>query len=285
MTAVLNQSDGAVGIGRSTIPLRHRLPGVVHAVVVVAISVFLLIPLVIVVLASFSESAYLTFPPRGFSLRWYEAFFANSSFMQALGLSVRIAILATMLSVVLGLLTALAVERMTRRWAQVTTALAAAPLLIPQVTLGIALLIVFSRLRLAGTFEGLVIAHTLVALPFTVLLIGAALRSADRSVEEAARNLGASPARTVVTITIPQISSSIAGAAFFAFIMSFDEVTVSLFLSGPRTETLPIKIFGYVEYQTDPTIAAISTLLILVAAVGAVLMARFSNLTNYLERR
>ncbi len=266
-------------------PLRQRLPEIVHAVVVVAICVFLLIPLVIVVMASFSETAYITFPPQGLSLKWYEEFFANAGFMQALWLSVRIAVMATIFSVVLGLATALAAERMTRRWAGATTGLAAAPLIIPQVTLGIALLIVFSQLRLAGTVEGLVIAHTLVALPFTVLLIGAALRSADRSVEEAARNLGASPVHTVLTVTIPQIGSSIAGAAFFAFITSFDEVTVSLFLAGPRTQTLPIKIFGYVEYQTDPTIAAISTLLILVAAVAALLMARFSNLTNYLERR
>lgn len=270
---------------RSRRGFRHRLPEMVHAIVVVAICVFLLVPLVIVVMASFSESAYITFPPQGFSLRWYEAFFANSGFMKALWLSIRIAVLATILSVGLGLATALAVERMSRRWSGMTTGLAATPLIIPHVTLGIALLIVLSQLRLAGTVEGLVIAHTLVALPFTVLLIGAALRSADRSVEEAARNLGASSVHTVFTVTIPQIGSSIAGAAFFAFITSFDEVTVSLFLSGPRTETLPIKIFGYVEYQTDPTIAAISTLLILVAAVAAVLMARFSNLTNYLERR
>ncbi len=264
---------------------RFFVPEFLHSVVVLLIVVFLLVPLAIVVMTSFSDTAYITFPPQGFTWHWYEEFFANASFMKALMLSLRIAFFATVASVVLGLATALAVERMSRVLGGVSTMLATAPLVIPQVTLGIALLIVFTQLRLAGTVFGLVVAHTLVALPFTVMLIGAALKSADRTVEEAARNLGASTWRTVLTVTVPQIRSSIAGAAFFAFIMSFDEITVSLFLAGPRTETLPIKIFGYVEYQTDPLISAVSTLLIVVAAIAAILMARFSNLTNYLERR
>ncbi len=265
---------------------RHRLPRLGLFALNVVICLFLLAPILIVILASFSEAAYLEFPPQALSLKWYDAFFSDDEFLSALWLSVRLAVVVTATSLTIGVAAALGLDRLRRRAVAATgRSLTVAPLLVPAVTYGIAALVFFSEIKLAGTFAGLVAAHTVLALPFVVVIVGAALQSADRSVEEAARNLGASEPLTLLTVTLPLVRSSIAGAAFFAFVTSFDEVTVTLFLSGPRLETLPMKILLSVEYETEPTVAAISTILIAFTAAVAALMSRSGSMTSFLQRR
>lgn len=236
-----------------------------------AICLFLLAPIVVVIVASFSDRPYLVFPPRGFSLRWYGQFFASHEFLDALTLSIQLGLLTTLISSVVGLLAALALVSLRFRGAELLRAVFASPLMVPGIVVGIAMLIYFNRIRLGNTFASLLLAHVALTLPYVIRIVSAGLQSFDQALEEAARGLGASRARALLDVTLPLIKGSLMAAAVFAFIISFDEVVVTLFLAGPRMTTLPVAIYTYIEYTSDPSIAAISTILV-VLTVGAVLL-------------
>ncbi|HLN12606.1 MAG TPA: ABC transporter permease [bacterium] len=247
--------------------------------------VFLLAPIVIMMIESFNSGGYLLFPPQGVSLRWYRAFFDNADFVESLRISLALAFVATLVATTIGVMAALALAAGRSRAAVIVKSGLVAPVTVPGIVTGTGMLIAFSRVNLEGSFLSLAIAHTVLILPFVVLIVSAGLEAFDRSIEEAARSLGAGQLRAFLTVTLPLIRGSLVAAAVLAFLTSFDEVVVSLFLAGPLTTTLPVRIFHYVEGSSSPLIAAVSTLLVLLAGAVVLTLDRTIGFTRFLSRR
>jgi putative spermidine/putrescine transport system permease protein len=264
----------------STSPNSSSESGIVIRLYVLAVLIFLLLPIVIVIPLAFSSDASMVFPPSGFSLKWFGNALNRPEFPTALWLSVRLAVLSTAISLVLGGLAAYAIVRFRFIGRDTCTMLFLSPLIVPTVVLAIALTMIFGQLGLLRSFWGLVIAHVIVTLPYSVRVLSASLAEINRDVEEAAMMLGATPYRMVSTVLLPLMRPGIISASVFAMIVSFDEFTVTLFVTGPGLYTLPISIFNYSEFYSDPTIAAISVLLILTSTAGIVLIERFVGLRN-----
>lgn len=226
------------------------------------ILVYLLAPIIVVVATAFGTSPYPVFPPVGFTTKWFERFLSSPDLVGSTQLSAALALTSTLCATVIGTLAALTLVRHRFRAKALISALLLSPILFPAVVLGLALLVAFTRIGLAQTFPGLVAAHTLLITPFVIRLVMTSLVAFDSSIEEAARNLGAGRLRTFFLVTLPIIRPGILAGALFGFIVSFDELVITLFLAGPGLQTLPIRIFSLIEYSSDPTIAAISTCLI-----------------------
>lgn len=236
--------------------------------------VFLMAPLAVIVITSFSDARYLVFPPPGWSFRWYTSFFRSPEFTAALWLSLKLAVLVAAATLAASLPVGYALARTTFRGKAAVEALLMSPLFFPNVVLAIALLIFFSRLRILGTLPALFLAHSVVAFPYALRTITAGITTVEPQLEEAAMSLGASHFRAAFSVTLPMIRPSLATAAVFTFIISLDEVVLSLFLSGVGTTTLPVRIFNYIQFTSDATIAAISTVLLLVPLLAIVLFPR-----------
>lgn len=231
-----------------------------------AIFVFLMLPLAIVFPISFSSSPYLQFPPPGYSLQWYARFFSDQSWIDAAWRSIYIGLLCTIISIGVGVPLAFAMIR-SRRWVGLSLdKLAMAPMVVPVIIYSIAVYGIFARLQLIGSGPAIALAHAVLAMPYVVILVGAALKEFDETQERAAEGLGASWLTTLWRITLPQIRPSILSAALLSFISSFDELVVSMFLAGPYM-TLPKKMYDNIVIDVDPTIAAVAVIqIILVAA-------------------
>lgn len=241
--------------------------------------VFLIAPLFVVFPISFSAARYLTFPPPGFSWQWYESYLNDPAWIQATVTSIKVALGTTVLATLLGTLAAFSLVRghyPGRAWVD---RLVAAPIIVPNIIIAVALYGVFARFRLIGEWYGVMLGHTIYAIPFVVLVVGAALRTFDANQEQAAMGLGASRLGAVWRITLPQIRPSIVSAAFLAFITSFDELIIALFTSGTNA-TLPKKMFENIIFEIDPTIAAVSVLQILLVALVVTLASRFGAGVN-----
>ena len=230
---------------------------------------------------SFSAAAFVVFPPRGLSLRWYVNFLTSRELTEALWLSVRLGVAVTLAATVAGTLAALALTRYRLPGREAIRTFLMAPIVLPGIVLGIALLIFLNRTPLAQSFGGLFAAHLVVALPYVVRTVAATLEGFDRIVEEAAASLGAPPLAAFWTVTLPLIKPGVIAGATFAFITSFDELVVSLFLTGPRLSTLPVQIYNYIEFASDPTIAAISVLLIVFTTAVVLLVERVVGFTRF----
>jgi len=227
-----------------------------------AVYAFLLGPVVVVVVISFSADAFITFPPSGLSTRWYARLFANEALMAALRLSLVLAAIVAVLSLLLGVPAAYALAKGRFPGRETIANLFLAPLLLPTLVFGLALLLAFQPLRLVATLPGLVIAHLCVTLPFVVRMLTTAFLTIPEDVEAAAATLGASPWRVVRRVTLPLALPGLIAAGALSFLLSFDETVISLFLTGPRAATLPVEMVRYVEGRTDPLVAALSVLLI-----------------------
>lgn len=237
----------------------------------IPIVAFLIAPLVVVIIAAFGRSSFLEFPPSGLTLRWFAQLAGQEQLVLATVLSLKLAAGSSLLGVLLGVPAALSLERMKFPGVGVLRTLVTAPLIVPSIVTAIAILLFFGQYGLQGTFTGLLIAHTVLALPFTVSIVSAGLRGVGDQLEEPAQSLGASKLWAVVSVTLPAIRSSIFAGAAFAFLMSFDEVVVTLFLSGPGLQTLPVYIFQYIQYSSDPFIAATASIMIFfIIAVGVI---------------
>jgi putative spermidine/putrescine transport system permease protein len=236
------------------IPLAFRI-------VAWALLVALAAPLALIAIMSFNSSASLAFPPHGVSLRWYAKILTTRSFIVGFGFSAVLAVASTAVSVTIGTATAFALVRYRFVGRAFINMLVMAPLIIPEVVMGVALLIWFSASRLGLGTVSLLFLHTLVVLPYIVRILVASLQRIDLSLEQAAMLLGAPPWLAVTRVTLPLIRKAIAAAALFGVVISFQNFTASLFLiSG--TPTLPIAIFDYIRTENDPAIAALSTLMI-----------------------
>ena len=246
-----------------------------------AIAGFMLAPLVLIVWMSFTPVEFFVLPTDEFSLRWYRQIFVHPGFTNAFLLSLRLALLSALIATTLSFLAAYALVRFKFPGRRVLDAFFMSPLLIPAVVFGIALLQFLNRLGLYNTFASLVAAHVIVVIPFAVRAIDAALRDVPQELEWAAMNLGASRLRALWRVTLPlSIRGAFAGF-IFAFIMSFDEVTVTIFMNGPAYQTLPIRIYNYLSDQVDPTVAAVSALLILMSLGLILILDRIGGLKMF----
>jgi len=234
---------------------------------------FALLPIAIVVVDSFNSSSFGQWPPPGFSTRWYSNLFDNGGFGGPAVRSVELAVAATAASLAVGTLAALALARYRLHVRRPLQGFLAAPLIVPKVAIGFAAFILFLKLGWYGSFGSLLLTHTLITLPFVVTLATAGLARIDRTVEEAATDLGATPLQVLWRATLPQMRGALAAAAAFSLIISFDELDASIFVVGQRSNTLPTAMYIYMQKYQDPTLAALSTVLIAASLVGATLLA------------
>jgi ABC-type spermidine/putrescine transport system permease subunit II len=265
----LASGHGGGGLGED---VGWRRPGRVLLAAVAAFgAAWLIVPGLIVVPISFAGEASLAFPPESLSTRWYSNFFTNSEWTDATLTTLKVGALTTIVATAVGTATAFGMVRGRFPGKAVVNALILSPMIVPLVVTAIAIYSVFLKWHVVGTTLGLVAAHTVLALPFVVVTVGASLRSFDVRLEDAAASLGASPWRTLWQVTLPGIRAGVLGGALFAFATSFDEVAVSLFLTTADLQTLPVQIFNGINRQIDPTIAVVSSLILALTVVGFVI--------------
>ena len=266
-----------------------RLPSPANVLVgasIVIVAFLLLTPVVMIVWSAFIDSVFISFPPRGYTLKWFDAAIRYPSFINGFVVSLQVAAITATLGVVIGSAASLVLVRGSFPGRGTMNTLLLSPLMVPNIVLGTALYMFFigvsDRLGIdvSGGIPSLVCAHLLLTLPWCVRLISANLIGGDRSIEEAAANLGANPWVVFYRVTLPQMRSGVIAAALFSFIISFENLELSLFLVGPGQTTLPIAIMQYLEFNMDPTIAAISTVQILVIAGLLVITDRFVKLSR-----
>jgi len=246
-------------------------------VISVIIMVLLVTPTLIVIPMSFSDSQYLEFPPEVWSTRWYQSYFGSSEWMQATRTSFKVAFLTMLVATPVGVLAAYGLHASRIRFVRAAFVLMIKPMMVPVVLVAIGAFYAYVQLQILYTVTGLVLAHTVLALPLVVIVTGAALKGYDMSQEEAARGLGAPRWKAFLTITLPQIRFAVVTSALLSFLTSFDEVVVAMFISGGDNPTLTRNMFNALRDQIDPTIAAISTLMIFVTTVMMVLAGLFGS--------
>ena len=234
----------------------------------IAVFAFLVVPLCVVVPVSFSSGMYLQFPPPGFSLQWYRDYFGDPQWIDATVLSFKIALCVVVLAVGAGSLAALVIVRMPFPGIGLVRMALMTPLIVPSVVVSIAVYNVYVSLHLIGSFLGIVLAHTILALPFTVVLMIAGFQRVDRRLEEASYTMGAGVVWTFRHVTLPILKPSLFAAAIFAFIASWDEIIMVIFIGGGAGTTLPLRMFNYLRTEINPTIAAVSTLLLVFAIIA-----------------
>lgn len=250
-------------IHRPLSPLLRVVLGSVAALVIL----FLFLPMLIVVVLSFSSLSYLTFPPPSFSARWYEGLPSNPEWPHALWSSLKVGVPVAMLSVVFGVCAALVATRARVFWRSGFSALVAAPMMVPHIILAIGVYPTMVDAGLSGTFAAIVLAHTVIAMPFVFITVRASLQGYSATLELAAMTLGASWWVSFRRITIPMVLPGIVVGAIFAFTASFDELMLSLFLTTPETNTLPRVIWAHLSYQLSPDIAAVATLVLVLSCL------------------
>ena len=247
---------------------------------------YILTPLFFVTWLSFFHQEIPSFPPEGYSLRWYAAIWNNDRFLSGFLLSIQVAVVATVIGVALGVPAALCVARQRFAGREALNSLLLMPLVVPGIVLGIALYVfhveieINLELPVLGSLGGLVAGHILIVIPWTVRLVTASLAGMDRAIEEAAQSLGADRLTTFRRVTLPAILPGVVAATLFGFVSSFSNLEMSLFLVGPGRTTLPIAILQYLEWKIDPTIAAVSVLNILLIAVAMLVTDRFVKISR-----
>jgi putative spermidine/putrescine transport system permease protein len=247
---------------------QERLGSTALWVITIFTLIFLIAPSLIVIPMSFSAGETLSFPPPGYSLRWYENFFTQPEWQSAARNSVIVAVLTTIVATILGTGVSIALMRGSVPARNLATSLFLTPMIVPAIVTAVAVYGLYVRFRLVGTIQGLVLAHTVLALPFVMINVSAVLQGMDIRLEHAARSLGATPVRTFFLVTLPLIRPGILAGALFAFITSFDELVVALFTSGDRAATLPVQIWSGLRFEINPTVAAVSTLLIVLSTAS-----------------
>ena len=241
---------------------RRTASGAGLAVAAGAIVVFLLAPIVLIFPVSFTNSLYLKFPPSGFSLQWYRELVETPYWTESLWLSLRVAPVSMMLAVALGTMGAVALARARFPFKDAIFSFILSPIIVPVIVTAVALYYFYSQLGLVGSYWGLVIGHTVGSVPVVVVMVAAALKGFDIRLENAAMSLGASRTRAFFDVTLPMVRPAIIVSAFFAFIHSFDEVVIASFVGGAANATLPVRMWVDVRQDIKPTLAAVSTLLV-----------------------
>ena len=253
------KEQGGLGIGRLCL-----------TVFVALVFVFLLLPTLLAVPMSFSDTTFLVFPPKGFTLDWYENFFTSRRWTAPTWLSLKLATITTLVSLVIGIMASLALVRGKLPGKRALHIFILSPMMTPLIVTGFAVYGLYARMHLIGTTLGMVIAHVIICVPYVILVVTANLYRFDLSLERAARSLGAGPLRTFRHVTLPLILPGVMAGAIFSFIESLDELVLVLFLIGTKKMTLPLRMFSEIQFRINPTVAAASTVFI-IAAIGTVM--------------
>lgn len=257
-----------------------------HRVFVVLMYGFMLCPIILVVWLSLFKDAILYFPPSGYTLSWYVRAWDNPAFANGFVFSLQVALLAAVVGVAMGVLAAVGIARYRFLGSKGVNTLLLSPLLIPGIVAGVGIYLFYLRAEnaldqdIVGTFGGLVIAHICLTIPWTVRLVMAGMEGLDGSIEEAARNLGASAPVAFMRVTLPMLRPSIVAAALFSFVVSFENLELSLSLAGPGRTTLPIAIMQYLEFNLDPTIASVASVQILLLGLIMLVTDRYVKLSQ-----
>jgi putative spermidine/putrescine transport system permease protein len=241
---------------------------------VVLFFVFMILPIAVVVVVSFTEASFVAFPIPSWSLRWFRRIFEYRPYVDALLVSLQIAFGATAMSCLIGIPASLALARSNSAWASMIMTFLLSPLSMPMIVIGFAALFFLSRIGVGVSFTALLIAHTSVCLPYVLRTVAATYRGTARSYEEAAALLGANPFQVFWHVVLPLIRPGIVAGSLFSFLVSFDNLPISYFFGSPETLTLPVVMLSYMEHQFDPSIAALSTLQLLLAVVGLIVVDR-----------
>lgn len=245
---------------------RRRSRRILAAVPAYLVAVFMVAPLVVVVASSFTAGNSVSFPPDGFSLRWYSIALERRDFIEALGNSVNLATVSTIIAVVLGYISALVITR-SERGVKMLSLVTLGPLFVSSAVLGLAFLMVMSRIGLLGSYQGLLLACTVTSLPFTTRMIGGVLAGIGTEVEQAARVYGASKVRALLTVNIPLAAPGIFAAAVYSFINVLDESVIINFIGSVRFPTFPLVLISHLRETYDPVASVFATLLLIITLV------------------
>lgn len=246
---------------------------------------FMLAPILVVCFVAFTPEGYLSFPTDRWSLRWFYAIARYPEFVSAFWRSLWLGAISSAIAVAISVPAALAIARYRFPGREAMTALFMSPLMIPHLVLGIAFLRFFTQIGLGGTFAGLVLSHIVVVLPFALRLMLASAVGLDRSIEHAAVSLGASESTVLRRITLPLVLPGLVSGWALAFINSFDELTMTVFIAAPGTETLPVRMFLYIQDNIDPLVTSVSACVIAVTVVALVILDRAFGLERMLVGR
>ncbi len=239
-------------------------------VIGIAVALYLILPTLIVIPLSFNANQAFEFPPKALSLRWYENFFSDPIWLTSLGNSFLVALLAAAIATTVGTAAALGLWMLAGRFARFLRTLLMISMVTPAIVVAVAVYVSFLQWHLTGTLLGYVVAHAALGVPFVLVAVSTALSGFDRRLLRASASLGATPARSFLHVTLPLIARGIGTGAIFAFVTSFDEVVIALFLRSPTFQTLPVQMYNSVTYELDPTISAAASLV--VVAVTLVLL-------------
>ncbi len=239
-----------------------------------AVFIFLVVPTILSVPMSFSDTNYLVFPPKGFTLKWHHQFLTDDKWVTPTLFSLKLAFITTGISLIIGTMASLAMVRGVLPGKRILHIFFLSPMMTPLIVTAFAVYGLFAKLRLIGTLHGLVLAHTIICVPYAILVISANLYRFDLSMELAARNLGASAFKAFWHITLPLIRPGIIAAGIFCFIESLDELVLVLFLMGTTKLTLPLRMFSNIRFSITPTVAAASTVFVVVA-IGTIIALSF----------
>jgi putative spermidine/putrescine transport system permease protein len=253
---------------------RHKLGARALKLSAWAVLLFLILPILVIIPLSFNSEPFfsftqgmLRFDPDAYSLKWYEAVFNSANWLLAIRNSFFIGILATLIATVLGTLAAVGLSSESMPLRRSITALLLSPMIVPLIIVAAGMFFFYTRFNLVGTYAGLIIAHAALGVPFVIITVTATLTGFDRSLYQAALSMGASPIKAFRDVVIPLIRPGVISGALFAFVTSFDEVVLVLFLAGPEQRTIPRQMFSGLREQINPSILAVATLLILISIV------------------
>ena len=264
-------------------PARDRILRVLYGVLIAVTLIYVTLPSVVVIVTAFSDKALLMFPPTGFSLKWFERALNYDDFRKGLVNGLIVTAWASSIALVCGTLAAFVIERFEFTGKRVLEGLLLSPLVIPHFTLGVAMLILASEINLSRTYTVVVICHVILVLPFVLRAVYVSLKNIAPALERAAASLGASPLTVFLRIDLPLLAPGLAGGWLFAAILSFNEFTATLFVTGQRTQTLPVAMYTYVREYADPTMAAISSMLIAATVLFLVAANRWLGLERILS--
>ena len=262
----------ANGMDQGPTLTRTRKKVSMTAVLAWLVFVFLLLPSFIIIPISFGNRHEIVFPPQEFHLDLYHLFFTSSTWVEATTQSAKVALVSTVIALILGTLAAYGTERSKMRGTQLLLVVLLSPLLVPAVVTALGLYSYFAAIGLAGTTAALILGHTVFLCPFVIITVAAGVRELDGSIEVAAAVMGAGRLKIFTAVVLPQLGPSLLSAGLFSFLMSFDELVISWFISGSLTTTLPVKMYSSVQTETSPILAAISTMLTvlsLIICIGA----------------
>ncbi|MEO0764675.1 MAG: ABC transporter permease [Pseudomonadota bacterium] len=260
-----------------------RLALAICGVIAIACVIFLMLPIVITLAASFTSSPVYTLPPPEWSLRWYQSLRQRSGLWDAVTLSLNLAVVSTVLSLILGTLAAIAVTRGSFRGREAIATFTVSPLMMPGLVVGVALLQFFREIGLRDAYISLLLGHIVITLPFVMRTLLASMAAFDFSLVDAARTLGLSYPRAILQVLMPNLAPAYLTGGLFAFLASMDNYPISIFLTDARNKTLPIKMLQYLEEQPDPSLAAMSSGLILLACVVLIIGSRTVGLNRMVQ--